>query len=97
MFGDAPQNRRCWSGPKSGRFSGCQHSTRTPRTIYTPFLAMMIFSTRGIASPTPFVRSNFISICYKTPMHFDWNIDEINELKKRAEVHGEDKSIKRHL
>jgi len=30
-------------------------------------------------------------------MHFDWNIDEINELKKRAEVHTENKAIKRHL
>jgi len=30
-------------------------------------------------------------------MHFDWNIDEINELKKRAGVHSEDKTIKRHL
>jgi len=30
-------------------------------------------------------------------MHFDWNIDEINELKIRAEVHSEEKTIKRHL
>ena len=30
-------------------------------------------------------------------MHFDWNIDEINELKSRAQVRGEDKSVKRHL
>jgi len=30
-------------------------------------------------------------------MHFDWNIDEIDELKKRAGVLTEDKTIKRHL
>lgn len=30
-------------------------------------------------------------------MHFDWNIDEINELKKKADAHGENKTIKRHL
>ena len=30
-------------------------------------------------------------------MHFDWNIDEINELKSRAEVYDEDKTAKRHL
>jgi len=30
-------------------------------------------------------------------MHFDWNIDEINELKTRAEVYDEDKSAQRHL
>ena len=29
-------------------------------------------------------------------MHFDWNIDEINELKKKVGVHSDDK-IKRHL
>jgi hypothetical protein len=30
-------------------------------------------------------------------MHFDWNIDEIEELKKRAGVYPDDKAIKRHL
>lgn len=30
-------------------------------------------------------------------MHFDWNIDEVNELKKRAEAISKDKAIKRHL
>ncbi len=30
-------------------------------------------------------------------MHFDWNIEEINELKTKAAVHDEDKAIKRHL
>ena len=30
-------------------------------------------------------------------MQFDWNIDEINDLKKRAEAHGQNKAIKRHL
>lgn len=30
-------------------------------------------------------------------MHFDWNIDEINELKTRALAQGDDKAIKRHV
>jgi len=30
-------------------------------------------------------------------MHFDWNIDEINELKAKAALHTEDKTVKRHL
>jgi len=38
-----------------------------------------------------------IPICYKPCMHFDWNIDEINALKTRAEVISEDKTIKQHL
>ena len=36
-------------------------------------------------------------MCYMFAMHFDWNIDEINELKTRATAQGEDKAIKRHL
>ena len=30
-------------------------------------------------------------------MHFDWNMEEINELKGKAAVHCEEKTIKRHL
>ena len=30
-------------------------------------------------------------------MHFDWNMEEINELKIKAAAYGDDKTIKRHL
>jgi len=36
-------------------------------------------------------------MCYKAAMHFDWNIEEVNELKRKAAARSDDKTIKRHL
>jgi len=97
MFSDALRSRRYWSRPKIGGFWGCQHTTHPRKTIYTPFPALMIFLQAPDRQPWPFIRSTLTPICYKPAMLFDWNIDEIDELKKKADAHGENKSIKRHL